>query len=107
MVNDSGNGKYRITSTWNGRTESIDVEQDKVTPEAYDKMKKRFGDNFSIDKVSQLSPGDDIYSDREYDVTSTLDGNTETIRVKGDRLTESAMQKMNDRFYSLCFKLPF
>ncbi len=98
MVNDSGNGKYRITSTWNGRTESIDVEQDKVTPEAYDKMKKRFGDNFSIDKVSQLSPGDDIYSDREYDVTSTLDGNTETIRVKGDRLTESAMQKMNDRF---------
>ena len=98
MVNDSGNGKYRITSTWNGRTESIDVEQDKVTPEAYDKMKKRFGDNFSIDKISQLSPGDDIYSDREYDVTSTLDGNTETIRIRGDRLTESAMQKMNDRF---------
>lgn len=94
----SDSKRYRITSVLDGNTESIEVDGDRLTPEAYDKMKSRFGDNFHVEQIVPLKPGETISPDSEYEVTSMLDGNSESVVVNGSRLTPDVQQKMDERF---------
>ena len=94
----SDSKRYRITSVLDGNTESIEVDGARLTPEAYDKMRSRFGDNFHVEQMVPLNPGETISPDSEYEVTSMLDGNSESVVVNGSRLTPDVQKKMDERF---------